>query len=303
MKGHFEGEIWGVELIESEGKVVTCADDNQIMVFDYANKAFDRKGTVSDHKSTNAAKIKAVTASSQSIYPANQQARAVAFSKKHNHLVVCSNMGKVSVRDFADLDTKKASLKDATEWCEVARYSPCGNFLAIGTHDDKVNVYTVSDAGEYALHKSFTQHASFITALDWSQDSTYIRSVDGGYEKLFWNVADKAIDAAGLSNTKNMQWDTSTVKINWDSIGVTPSGEDGTHINAVAASRDRSLLVSVDDWGLVNVFNYPVSDPQAKAVSYAGHSEHVVRVAITDDNARMFTVGGQDKALIQWKRK
>ena len=67
VKSHFEGEIWGLELIPEQNKVVTCGDDNMIMCFDYETKQFDRKGTVSDHKSTNAAKVKAVTASSMSI--------------------------------------------------------------------------------------------------------------------------------------------------------------------------------------------------------------------------------------------
>ena len=111
-------------MVAGSNKVVTSGDDNKIMMYDYETRKYERKGTVSDHKSTNAAKVKAVTASSMSIYPANQQARAICHSPKHNHLVVCSNMGKVSVRDFNDFDRKIASLKDATEWCEVARYSP-----------------------------------------------------------------------------------------------------------------------------------------------------------------------------------
>ena len=124
VQSHFEGEIWGLELVPSQNKVLTCGDDNKIMMYDYAAHTFDRKGTVSDHKSTNNQKVKAVTASSMSIYPPNQQARAICYSERHGHLVVCSNMGKVSVRDFNDFDRKIASLKDATEWCECARYSP-----------------------------------------------------------------------------------------------------------------------------------------------------------------------------------
>ena len=78
MQSHFEGEIWGLDV--AQGKVITSGDDNKIMMFDYETKKYERKGTVSDHKSTNNAKIKAVTASSQSVYGANQQARAVCIS-------------------------------------------------------------------------------------------------------------------------------------------------------------------------------------------------------------------------------
>ena len=70
----------------------------------------------------------------------------------------------------------------------------------------------------------------------------------------------------------------------------------------MCVSPDKQLVVSCDDWGLVNVYNYPVVDLTHQSRSYSGHSEHVVRCAFTADAQRMFTIGGQDKALIQWKR-
>ena len=169
-------------------------------------------------------------------------------------------MGKVSIRDFNDLDKKIASLKDAQEWCEVARYSPCEKFLAVGSHDNNVYVYSVGDDGSYTLYKNFAKHSSFITALDWSADSSYIRSQCGAYEKLYFNIEDKSHDNAGLSNTKDMVWATNTLKLGWDVQGVHPQGEDGTHINFVNTSPDKTLLVATDDWGLVNVYNYPCMD-------------------------------------------
>jgi len=216
VQSHFEGEVWGLELVPGQNKVLTCGDDNKVMMYDYETYTFDRKGTVSDHKSTNSAKVKSITASSMSIYPGNQQARAICYSAKHNHLVICSNMGKVSVRDFNDFDRKIASLKDATEWCEVVRYSPCEKFLAFASHDNNLYVYSVSDEGAYTLYKSFAKHNSYVTAFDWSADSGYIRTVCGAYEKLYFNIADKSHDSAGLSNTKDMTWATLSVKLGWD---------------------------------------------------------------------------------------
>lgn len=71
IQSHFEGEVWGLEVAAAQNKVITSGDDNKIMMYDYSTRRFDRKGTVSDHKSTNAQKIKAVTASSMSVYPGN----------------------------------------------------------------------------------------------------------------------------------------------------------------------------------------------------------------------------------------
>jgi microtubule-associated protein-like 1/2 len=87
----------------------------------------------------------------------------------HGHVAVSSNWGKVSIRKFDDFDTKVCSMKDAKEWNEVVRYSPCGKFLAVGSHDNYVYVYGISEDGsEYKLHCKFTKNNSFITGLDWS---------------------------------------------------------------------------------------------------------------------------------------
>lgn len=213
---HHEGEVWGLSLVEDGKKLLTCADDNKFLLYDVETKKFERAGKISDHKSTKADKLKQVTASSQSIYPANQQARAIAYSKKHNHVAVSSNCGKVSIRDFNDFDVKIASLKDAEEWSEAIAYSPCEKYLAVGSHDNAVYVYEISDDGKYTLYKKFAKHTSYIQAIDWSLDSTYIRSGCGAYEKLYFNVAEKTQDAAGLSNTKGMEWASHTVKFGWD---------------------------------------------------------------------------------------
>lgn len=71
-----------------------------------------------------------------------------------------------------------------------------------------------------------------------------------------------------------------------------PKGEDGTHINQTQMSADKTLVFSVDDFGLVNVYNYPALDNSHQARSYCGHSEHVLRVQPTQDSTRFFTIGG-----------
>jgi WD40 repeat protein len=110
-------------------------------------------------------------------------------------------MGKVTIRNRDEINTKIKSLKEADEWNEVMRYSPCGNYLAVGSHDNSIYVYDVKN--DYSLYYKCSKHNSFVTSLDWSQDSTYIRSVCGAYEKLYFNIKDKQFDSYGLSNTKD----------------------------------------------------------------------------------------------------
>lgn len=43
------------------------------------------------------------------------------------------------------------------------------------------------------------------------------------------------------------------------SSGLWPDGSDGTDVNAVCRSHDKSLLVTGDDFGKVHLFSYPCS--------------------------------------------
>lgn len=38
MQSHFEGEIWGLEVVGEKGKVITSGDDNKVIMYDYNTK-------------------------------------------------------------------------------------------------------------------------------------------------------------------------------------------------------------------------------------------------------------------------
>lgn len=70
----------------------------------------------------------------------------------------------------------------------------------------------------------------------------------------------------------------------------------------MVGSSDGSVLLTGDDFGLVNVFSFP--EPSIEnSRSYSAHSEFVTRLACSKDNQYVFSIGGQDKALVQWKVK
>ena len=71
MASHHEGEAWGLEVVPEDKIVLTIGDDNKVMVFDYENKKFIRKGTISEKQPKNQEKVKKVTASTLSVYPPN----------------------------------------------------------------------------------------------------------------------------------------------------------------------------------------------------------------------------------------
>lgn len=104
----------------------------------------------------------------------------------------------------------------------------------------------------------------------------------------------------GASSLKDEPWAQWTVKFGWPAQGVFPSGTDGSHVNQVNRAHNKDIIATADDWGLVNLYRWPcLQGGQAKG--FRLHSEHVVRVQFTGDNSKVFSVGGYDQTLAQWK--
>jgi WD40 repeat protein len=173
-------------------------------------------------------------------------------------------------------------------------FSPDGKYLAVGSHDNNIYIFE-------GMQCKFTLkgHNSFIVALDWSIDSSFIRSNCGAHEVLYWAATESGFtqDKNGKSNTKGVTWATKHSKFGWCVDGIFPKGCDGTHINGVSGSNDGMLVATGDDFGLVNIFRDPCRNG-SKPLSLRGHSEHVVRVAFSKDDQYIFSVGGYDQTLM-----
>ncbi len=169
----------------------------------------------------------------------------------------------------------------------------------MGSHDNIIYIY---NCPSYDRHAILRGHNSFITAFDWSWDSQYIRSVCGAYELLFFNAKTGKHLPSGASDTIYVEWDSHSVKLGWNVEGIYPIGVDGTHINSVDHCRTHELIATGDDYGLVNVYRNPVRTFDHQSRSYRGHSEHVTRVAFAKDGEYLFSVGGMDQTVIQWKK-
>jgi WD40 repeat protein len=104
--------------------------------------------------------------------------------------VIATNDGAIVIRSRAskDLSDKDKIITDSAEWIECLAFSPDQSKLAVGSHDDKIRVYDAKN--DFALIGTCTGHSSYIQALDWSQDGSYIRTNSGDYELLFWTVPD-----------------------------------------------------------------------------------------------------------------
>lgn len=293
MESHSDGEVWGLAIAGDH--VITSGDDNKIKTWNTKTRKCEATGKISDA----VRKAKRGGASSLTELPDSQCSRAVAYNPRNSHVAIGHNDGTLTIRAGpTQLDKIIATHNHSSEWIEAMEYSPDGSKLAVGSHDNKIYVY---DSNSYALLGKCTAHNSFIVSVDWSKDGQYIRSVCGAHE-LLWHKSDTyQQDKSGASNTRGVEFATGHAKYGWLVEGIFPSGTDGTHINGVDFSKDGTLIATGDDYGLVNIFRNPARFGHTP-VSLRGHSEHVVRVAFNSNDSYIFSVGGYDQTLMQWKR-
>jgi len=100
-------------------------------------------------------------------------------------------------------------------------------------------------------------------------------------------------------------WASVTCKLGWEVAGVFPIGADGTDVNHVNANENRSMLVTGDDFGSINVYRFPVLKNSQQCRRYTGHSEHVPRVRFYEKDELenyIISAGGNDRSYIQWRQ-
>ena len=95
MSSHSDGELWGLEYI-GDGKCLTSADDNCVMLWDIESRR--RIGVATVNKKAGPKRKAGVGASTLSLLPPNQQSRAVAYCSQNKHVAVSDNEGNVSIR-------------------------------------------------------------------------------------------------------------------------------------------------------------------------------------------------------------
>ncbi|KAK7871406.1 hypothetical protein R5R35_006108 [Gryllus longicercus] len=225
--------------------------------------------------------------------------QSAAFSLDGSIIVVGCTSGRWMVVDAETREVYSVHT-DGNEPIQVVKFSPDGNFLALGSRDNNIYIYQVTDdARKFNRVGRCMGHSSFITHLDWSTDSQYIQSNSGDYELLYWN-AGLCRQIPQSSTLRDVEWASNTCTLTFNTVGIWPEGADGTDVNYCDRSHDQKLMATADDFGKVKLYSYPVTQPKSLCHAYGGHSSHVTSVIFLHDDSRLISSGGRDTSIMQW---
>ncbi|CAH2254713.1 echinoderm microtubule-associated -like 4 isoform X1 [Pelobates cultripes] len=276
VQGHTD-ELWGLATHPFKDLLLTCAQDKQVCLWNSVDHSLEWTRLLDE------------TGHCADFHPSGI---VVAIGTHSGRWFVLD----AETRDLVSIHT------DGNEQLSVMRYSVDGSLLAVGSHDNFIYLYTVSENGrKYSRYGKCTGHSSYITHLDWSPDNKYIMSNSGDYEILYWDIPSGCKLIRNRSDCKDIDWTTYTCVLGFQVFGVWPEGSDGTDINALVRSHNRKVIAVADDFCKVHLFQYPCSKPKAPSHKYSAHSSHVTNVSFTHSDSHLISTGGKDMSIMQWR--
>uniref|UniRef100_A0A8C2D0P1 Echinoderm microtubule-associated protein-like 4 n=1 Tax=Cyprinus carpio TaxID=7962 RepID=A0A8C2D0P1_CYPCA len=274
VQGHTD-ELWGLAAHPFKDLFLTCAQDRQVCLWNSVDHTLEWTRLLDEH------------------------GHCADFHPSGSVVAIGTHSGKwyaldAETRDLVAIHT------DGNEQLSLMRYSVDGTLLAVGSHDNFIYLYTVSDKGrKYSRYGKCTGHSSYITHLDWSPDNKFIMSNSGDYEILYWDIPNGCKLIRNRSECKDIDWATYTCVLGFHVFGVWPEGSDGTDINALVRSHNRKVIALADDFCKVHLFQYPCSRPKAPSHKYSAHSSHVTNVSFMHSDSHLISTGGKDMSIMQ----
>ncbi|XP_023509986.1 echinoderm microtubule-associated protein-like 3 isoform X1 [Equus caballus] len=197
IQGHTD-ELWGLCTHPFQNRFLTCGHDRQLCLWDGEGHAL---AWSIDLKETGL---------------------CADFHPSGAVVAVGLNTGRWLV---LDTETREivSDVTDGNEQLSVVRYSPDGLYLAIGSHDNMIYIYSVSsDGAKSSRFGRCVGHSSFITHLDWSKDGNFIMSNSGDYEILYWDVAGGCKLLRNRYESRDREWATYTCVLGFHVYGAQP---------------------------------------------------------------------------------
>ena len=282
LRGHFDGELWGLCAHPKKDIFFTVGEDKLLGVWDIKTKKLILKNTL------------------------EEKSKTVDCSPDCKELAVGCESGNFYIYDTISLKlkyqiTNKVSQKNPIQ---IVKYSPDGNILAVAGIDANnkgtVHIFLYNAKKKYNLIKKMRGHTSRINHLDFSEDGEFIQSCSSSYELLYHSVetGKQITKSSSFSDTK---WATWTCIFGWPVQGIWPECSSGDDINSCDVDKTGKVIVTGDDFSKVKLFRFPSPVEKAAYYQYNGHSSHVTCVRFMKDNKHVISIGGNDKSIFQFK--
>uniref|UniRef100_A0A2D4KN67 EML-like second beta-propeller domain-containing protein n=2 Tax=Micrurus TaxID=8634 RepID=A0A2D4KN67_9SAUR len=276
VQGHTD-ELWGLGTHPFKDLFLTCAQDRQVCMWNSLDHTLEWTRLL------------------------DEPGHCADFHPSGTVVAIGTHSGRWFVLDAETRDLVSIHT-DGNEQLSVMRYTVDGTFLAVGSHDNFIYLYIVTENGrKYSRYGKCTGHSSYITHLDWSPENKYIMSNSGDYEILYWDIPNGCKLIRNRSDCKDIDWTTYTCVLGFQVFGVWPEGSDGTDINALVRSHNRKVIAVADDFCKVHLFQYPCSKAKAPSHKYSAHSSHVTNVSFSHNDSHLISTGGKDMSIIQWR--
>ena len=179
-------------------------------------------------------------------------------------------------------------------------FSPDGKLFAATSLDTEVYMYDIANG--FKLKAKGSRHESPVLHVDFTADSTWIRSTCRGYEIHYHNADTGEHNAGGAADLKDEEWATTHSPFGWGVQGIWDEAERN-EVNATDASPSSSELLAVaESSGRVKIFKNPSVDKGSKYVECKLHGEKVTNVRFNADEKYLFTLGN-DRVIGQWRLK
>ncbi|CAF0858738.1 unnamed protein product [Adineta steineri] len=276
VQGHGEGEMWGLSTHPNKYEICTVSDDKTVRIWSLQDRRMIRYKIFKNLLRT---------------CEYSQSGKTVAVGTKDGHFMILNE---------ADL-TLIVSVEHRNQEVSDIKFSPNDRYLAVGTHDNFVDIYNVETQKRVGICKA---NSSYITHIDWDANSKLIMTNSGAKEQLFYEAPrGTRITSIKTTDVEKMDWFTWTGVLGLVCEGIWPPSADVTDVNSSDLTKDKKILATGDDFGLVKLFDFPVKGKFAKFKRYTGHSAHVTRVRWTYDSSYLISIGGRDVATLVWKHE
>ena len=160
--------------------------------------------------------------------------------------------------------------------------------VAVGRRDGSLRVYDMD--GTQVV--SYNNCGSRIIQIDWDASSNYIRCATAAKELRWFDVGQRKTISAQYAS--ELHWESPTTVFGRHCVAAWSSS-----FIVASCHAARGLLAAGSDAGILRLLKSPAVVRGAPGVDVKAHASSITCVRWSGD--RLFTVGGRDRALLQWR--